>query len=411
MNKLIKEYAHLIAKIGANIQKGQEVNIMADIEIKDFILILTEECYKLGAKRVNIDWSDPMLTRLEIKYGEIETFSHLRSYEKERQEYNIKNRPVKIYIESQDPDELKNIDQEKYGKILSSLSKEIRYYRDQYDDYCQWCIAGFPGGKWAKKVFPNLSEAKAKRKLLELILEVSRVNLNKSISNWENHDKNLVSKAKKLTDMKLKILHYTSSNGTDLTIELLPNLKWEGGGEFTKESKIHFQPNIPTEEVFTSPNKFKTNGIVYSSKPLSYRGEIIENFSLAFKNGKVIDAKAQKGENLLKNMLSLDENASYLGECALVPYNSLINNTNILFFSTLYDENAACHLALGDAFPMLIDNYENLTKEELDKIEINKSIIHVDFMIGTKDLKIEAIDYNNKKHIIFENGNWSKELS
>lgn len=410
MNERIRKYAELIAKVGANIQKNQEVNIVADIEIKDFILVLTEECYKAGAKRVNIDWSCPKLTLLDVKYADINSLSHLRSYEKERQEYNIKNRPVRIYIESADPDELKGIDQVKYGKILSSRTKEIKKYRDKYDDYCQRCIAGYPGTKWAKKVFPELSAVKAKKKLLDLILKVSRSSKGDPIKNWKIHDKNLRTKAEKLTKLNLKSLHYTSKNGTDLTITLLPNLVWEGGGEFTKETKINFEPNIPTEECFTSPYKYGTNGIVYSTKPLSYRGELIEDFALTFKDGKVINVKAKKGQKLLEDMIKLDENACYLGECALVPFHSPINDTNILFLSTLYDENASCHLALGEAFPMLIKDYESLTEEEIKKVEINSSIIHVDFMIGTKDLRIEGIDFKNKKHLIFENGDRSKEL-
>lgn len=408
-SKIIK-YAELIAKVGANIQKGQEVNLVADIEIKDFILILIEECYKAGASKVNIDWTDDELTKLNIKYADEEKLSHLTSYEKAKQGYNIENHPVRIYIESSDPDGLKDLDQEKYGRILASKGKEIREYRDKYDDYCQWVIAGVPGLKWAKKVFPNDSDEVAKEKLFELILKVSRAFDGDPIKNWEIHNANLVEKANKLNNLKLHYLHYTSKNGTNLTVELLNNVKWEAGGEYTKGTKIYFQPNIPTEECFTSPNKFGTNGVVYSTKPLSYRGQIIEDFSLTFKDGKVIEAHAKKGEDLLKNMLKLDENAAYLGECALVPFHSPINDTKTLFFSTLYDENASCHLALGTAFPMLIENYENMSEDEIKKVNINKSIVHTDFMIGTDDLKIEGIDFDGNKVTIFENGDWSKSF-
>ncbi len=408
-NKIVK-YAELIAKVGANIQKGQEVTIVSDIEIKDFILILVEECYKAGASKVTIDWSDDDLTKLNVKYADENKLAHLTSYEKARQEFNIENHPARIYIDSSDPDGLKDLDQEKYGRILASKGKEIREYRDKYDDYCQWVIAGVPGAKWAKKVFPDLPIEEAKEHLYELILKVSRAFDGDPIKNWEEHDKNLVEKAKKLNALKLHYLHYKASNGTDLTIELLPNVNWEAGGEYTKGTKIHFQPNIPTEECFTSPNKFGTNGIVYSSKPLSYRGQIIDEFYLKFENGKVVESFAKKGDELLKNMLDLDENARYLGECALVPFHSPINDTGILFFSTLYDENASCHLALGTAFPMLIQGYEDMNEEEIKKVNINKSIVHTDFMIGTDDLTIEGIDFNGKKVTIFKNGDWSESF-
>lgn len=406
----IRKYAELIAKHGVNIQKGQPVNLIADIEIADFVEILVEECYKCGASRVNVDWTNDNLTKLDVKYGDVETFAHLTNYEIAKQEYNIENHPAKIFIESTDPDALKDIDQIKYGQIIASKGKEIRKFRDQYDDYCQWVIAGVPGKKWAKKVFPELSEDEAVEKLYELILKVSRAYDGDPLENWEKHDRNLVEKAEKLNNLKLKMLHYTSSNGTDLTVELLPNLKREAGGEYTKGSKIHFQPNIPTEECFTSPNKFGTNGIVYSSKPLSYRGQIIDEFSIRFENGRAVEVHAKKGEQLLKNMIQLDENACYLGECALVPFHSPINDTKTLFFSTLYDENASCHLALGTAFPMLIEGYDDMTKEEIEQVKINKSIVHTDFMIGTEDMRIEGTTFDGKTIVIFENGDWSENL-
>lgn len=403
----VRKYAELIVKTGANIQKGQVANIFANLEVKDFIYIVVEECYKAGAKRVFVNWSSDELLSLDVKYCEEDTLNHLTNFEKAKHEYNIENRPVKIYIISEDPDSLKNLDQEKYGRILAIKNKEIRAYRDQYDDYCQWVIAGYPGLAWSKKVFPNLSDDEAMEKMLDTILKVSRADEGEPIENWKKHDASLVSKAKKLNELKLRELHYTSSNGTDLKVKLLPNVNWEAGGEYTKSTKIHFQPNIPTEECFTSPDKFGTEGIVYSAKPLSYRGQIIDNFSIRFENGKAVEVHAEKGEELLKNMITLDDNACYLGECALVPYDSPINNTGILFFSTLYDENAACHLALGTGFAMLIDNYENLSAEEIAKVNINKSIVHTDFMIGNKDLKIEATDFEGKKYLIFENGNWT----
>ncbi len=403
----IRKYAELIAKTGANIQKGQFVHLYCDIEIRDFALILVKECYDAGAKRVFMHWNDDELEKLTINYADEESLSNLTNFEEANEQFNLENHPVKIYIESSDPESLVGINQEKYGRVTASKGTQIRKYRDQYDDYCQWVIAGYPSKAWAHHVFPNLNEKEATEKLLDVILSVSRANNDNPIAAWEEHDANLVKKANKLNSLRLKELHYTSKNGTDLYVKLLPNVKWEAGGEYTKSTNIHFQPNIPTEECFTTPDKFGTNGIVYSEKPLSYRGQIIDNFSIKFENGKAVEVHAEKGELLLKDMINLDDNACYLGECALVPFHSPINDSKILFFSTLYDENACCHLALGAGFQMLVDGYENLTKDEMCKMGINNSIVHTDFMIGSSDLRIEAVDFEGKKHLIFENGDWA----
>lgn len=409
-SKKIRNYAKLIARVGINVQPTQEVDIVSPVDQYPFVRILVEELYKAGAAYINMKWSDAPITKLNIEYALFDRLAHLTSYEKEEYEYKIKVHPARIYIDSEDPDALKGIDQVKYGKIIASKGVEIREYRDKYDDYCQWCIAGVPSKEWARKVFPNLKEDDAVEALWEAILKVSRAYEGNPIENWKIHNENLVRHAELLNKLKLKKLHYYSSNGTDLNIELLDNVKWLAGGEFTKGRKIYFQPNIPTEECFTTPNRNKTNGVVYASKPLSYRGEIIENFFFRFENGKVVEVKAEKGEELLKDMIKLDENACYLGECALVPFHSPINDTGILFFSTLYDENAACHLALGDGFSNLIEEDNNYSKDELINMGINQSIVHTDFMIGSSDLNIDGEDKDGKIHHIFVNGDWGEEF-
>ena len=403
----IRNYAKLIAVVGANIRKGQEATIIANIETAPFVEILTEELYKAGASFVDVQWQNNKIGILTNNLADINKVSHLNDVEKARHEHNIKVLPARIWIDSDDPHAMDGIDLKRRSEILAIKGKETREYRDKYDDECQWCIAGVPSLKWAKTVFPNLSGEEAIEKLWEYILITSRAFEGDPIKNWEIHDKNLVNHMNLLNDLNLKSLHYTSKNGTDLYVELLENVIWEAGGENTKTKKIRFQPNIPTEECFTSPNKFKTHGIVYSTKPLNYNGILIENFSIKFEEGKAVEVRAEKGEEALKQMINLDENACYLGECALVAYHSPINDLNTIFFSTLYDENASCHLALGTAFPNLIKGYENLSKEEIDAIPINKSIVHTDFMIGSKDLSIVGTTRDGKEVQIFKDGDWN----
>lgn len=405
--EIIENYAKLIVKTGVNVQKGQEVFITGSIEVIDFIRLVTKECYSAGASRVFVDFTDTELERLNIAYGDEENFKHLNEMEIGKQEHFIKNHPCRIFIESDDPDALKGIDQNKYGRILSNKSKEIWAYRAKWDDECQWCIAGFPSLKWAKKVYPNLEDEEAKEALLELILKVSRAFEGDPIENWKKHNDALVSHMNKLNSLNLRKLHYTSKKGTDLTVTLIPDVIFEAGGECTKTKKILFQPNIPTEECFTSPDKFKTEGIVYATKPLSLRGEIVEDFYLRFHEGKIIEVHAKKGEQVLKDAIYTNENGCYLGECALVPIDSPINQTNILFFSTLYDENASCHLAFGKAFPMLIKDYDKKTSEEIKAYPLNDSTTHVDFMIGDETLDIVGTDRDGKEILIFKQGRWA----
>ena len=404
----VRNYAKLIARSGLNIQKGQDVFLRADIEILDFVRILVEELYDAGAQYVDIEWTDSEITKTRIAKGDLKRQSRLTTYEKAKFQYIVDKTPCRLFIESEDPDGLAGVDIKKYSQIIQSRGKTIKKYSDKYFPKCQWCIAGYPGAKWAKKVFPELDVEEAKEKLLDLILKTSRADEGDPIENWEKHDKNLKNHAKILNDLKIRTLKYSSSNGTNFSIELNKGVIWEGGSEQTSESKVIFQPNIPSEEVFTSPNKFTANGIVYSSKPLSYQGQLIEDFSLTFENGKVVKVQAKKGEQVLKRMIKSDKNACYLGEVALVPYSSPINMTNKLFFSTLYDENASCHLALGEAFKELAVDMDKTLENDKENYPLNDSIIHVDFMIGTKDLKVVGIPFDSDEEIvIMENGEFA----
>lgn len=403
---VLKKYARLIVEVGGNVQKGQDVDLLIGVEQEELATYIVEECYKHGARRVNVRWQSDKTTKVAYKRGTVKALSTLENFEIERQKYLSEKLPVMIYIESSDPDALKGVNQEKIAKVQQNIYPIIKPFRQQRENKYQWIIAGAASPEWAKKVFPHLSKKKAVAALWDAILKTSRCN-DDPIKAWKEHNEDLAKRMNKLNSLKLDYLHYTSKNGTDFKVWLLPNVKWLAGGETALGSNIYYNPNIPSEEVFTSPCKGKAEGIVYSTKPLSYNGELIEDFSIRFENGKAVEVHAKKGEELLKKMISMDENACYLGECALVPFDSPINNTGILFFNTLYDENAACHLALGRGFTNLVQDYEKYSEEELLAMGINDSQIHVDFMIGSKDLNIVGYTRDGQKVQIFKDGNWA----
>ena len=404
--KILKKYAHLLIKKGINVQKGQEVIIMADLDQPEFVKLCVEEAYKAGAAYVSVEWNYPEIAKLTINNASYERLAQFTDIEKAKWEYKVSKMPCLLYIESSDPDALKGINQEKNTKIRSAKFQYIKHYRDQIDNKYQWCIAAVPSVAWAEKVFPGDKGNKAVKKMWDAILSTSRVNGNPCKA-WDEHNRVLAEKCDYLNSLQLKTLHYKASNGTDLTVGLLDNVLWMGGGEHAQGSGIYFNPNIPSEECFTSPKKGEAEGIVHSSKPLSYNGEIIDKFWIRFEKGKAVEWGAEQNADLLGKMLTIDENAGYLGECALIPYDSPINNTGILFYNTLFDENASCHLAIGRGFTNLVKDYDKYTLEELNNMGINYSLTHVDFMIGTDDLCIEGETYDGKKVTIFKDGNWA----
>ncbi len=407
MNKTtIKKYARLIAEVGANVQKGQEVIIRSEVENPEFALYLTEECYKLGASKVTIEWRYGPLTKLNYKKRSLKTLSTVEDWEIEKLKQRAKTLPVLILIECDDPDSLKGVNQEKVAKSRMAVMKKTKPISDTMSDKYQWCIAAIPGKKWAKKVFPNDSTSVAVKKLWDAILYTSRVT-DDPVQAWKEHNEDLLNRSNYLNSLNLRYLCYKSSNGTHLKVGLIDRGTFMGGGETTLGANIYYNPNIPTEEVFTSPKAGDVEGIVYATKPLSYQGELIENFWVRFENGKVVETGGEKNAELLEKLVNMDEGARMLGECALVPYDSPINNSGILFYNTLFDENCCCHLALGRGFNNTLRGYEDMSFEECKKAGINDSAIHVDFMIGSKDLSIDGIDDKGNKIAIFKDGNWA----
>lgn len=402
---VLREYAKLIVRRGVNVQKGQEVVIYAGLDQPEFVAMVVEEAYKAKAKKVSVEWSYQPLEKLHYRYRSLKTLGTVEEWQKAKQEYFCENLPCRIYLESDDPDGLKGINQEKMAKARQMQYPILKPYSDRRENKEQWCIAAVPGAAWAKKVFPGMRTSTAMEKLWEAILATSRVDED-PMAAWNAHNADLQSRCDYLNSLHIQSLHYTADNGTDLTVGMIPQAKWCGGGE-TSLQNIFFNPNIPTEECFITPMKGQAEGIVYSSKPLSYRGQLIDGFSIRFENGKVAEVHAQQGEELLKTMVAMDEGAAYLGECALVPQRSPIAESGLLFYNTLFDENAACHLALGMGFADTIVDFQNKTLDECRALGVNDSMIHEDFMIGCDSMNIDAICQDGKVVPIFRSGNWA----
>ncbi len=403
---ILRKYARLIARVGANIQKGQDVLVYAGLDQPRFVELLVDECYKAGARRVKVEFDHQPLFKLHVRHQSVTALAKVEEWEKVRLQHYVDTLPCRIYLDSDDPDGLKGINQGKMAKSQQKRWPIVKPYFDQMENKYQWCIAAVPGAAWAKKLFPELPRGRAIEKLWEAILFTSRVTED-PVAAWEAHDKDLHDRCAYLNSLGIAELHYKGDNGTDLTVGMIPQGQFKGGGDRTKGSGIFFNPNIPTEECFTSPMKGKAEGIVYATKPLSYRGQLIENFSVRFENGRAVEVKAEKNQALLEQMIAMDEGAAYLGECALVPVNSPISESGLLFYNTLFDENAACHLALGMGFADTIRGFEDMTLDECRALGINDSMEHVDFMIGYEGLDIDALTRDGRTVPIFRRGKWA----
>ena len=402
---VLREYAKLIVRCGVNVQKGQEVVINADLDQPEFVQMVVEEAYKAKAKRVTVEWNYQPLAKVHVRYKTVKTMGEVLEWQKAKYQRMVDVNPCVIHIISEDPDGLKGMNMKKVAKARQMSYPIIKPYRDQLEGIQQWCIAAVPGKAWAKKVFPGERTSVAVEKLWQAILSTSRVDED-PMAAWEKHNANLKARCKYLNDLQIESLHYTAANGTDLTVGMIPEARF-GGGADTSKAGISFNPNIPSEECFISPMKGKAEGIVYSTKPLSYQGQLIENFFIRFENGKAVESGAEKGAELLQTMLSMDEGAAYLGECALVPQASPIAESGILFYNTLFDENASCHLAMGMGFPDTIEGHHDKTLEECRALGINDSMIHEDFMIGCDTMNIDATTRDGKVVPIFRGGNWA----
>lgn len=405
-SKILEEYARLIVKGGANVHRGQEVVLGAPVECAAFSRLVAKYCYEEGAADVILQYDDQEYTRLRLENADISVLEKIPAWKAESQNYYADRDAVYLRVASSDPDVFAGIDQKKMGAAIKAASLATKPASDsRMADKRPWTIAAAPSAKWAKKVFPELPTEDAVEKLWEAILLTVGVDgKTDPVEKWLSKMAGIEAHAKKLTDLKIKTLHYTNGIGTDFTVGLPENVFWAGGGAKTPDGAF-FSPNMPTEEVFTAPHRLTANGKLVSSMPLNYSGNVIDGFSFVFKNGKVVDFAAEKGYDVLAELLATDEGAKYLGEIALVPYSSPIRQSGILFYSTLFDENASCHFAVGKAYPC-VEGAGKMTQEELLKAGINTSLAHVDFMVGTKDLTITAVTTDGKTLSVFEAGEW-----
>ena len=403
-NTRLKAYAELIVKSGLNPDPGQEVIILAALDQPEFVRLVAEECYRAGAAKVTVDWQDMPLNKLAQLYQTEEKLGSIEDWEIEKLKWRVEKLPAFLWLDSDDPDGMDGIDQGKRARAQMARFPKIKPYRDAMENRFQWCIAGVPGKEWACKVFPGIPAEEAVEKLWEAILTTARAE-GDPIANWEEHNRVIHERCSALNEYKFVALEYQSSNGTDFRVGLMAQGIFAGGAEKDLSGRI-FNPNIPSEEIFTSPKRGEAEGVLVSTKPLSWQGSLIENFSIRFEKGKAVEVKAEKGQEALERMIAMDEGAAYLGECALIGWDSPINRTGILFYSTLYDENASCHVALGRGFENCVADYDKYSQEQLRTMGVNDSMIHVDFMIGCRDLNITGITADGRKIPVFRFGEW-----
>ncbi len=403
----LRKYAELLVKTGINLKKDQILVVRSPIECAEFAREIVDIGFEVGAKDVVISWSDEVYSRIRYLKGPEALFETLPSWQKEFYLSYVRQDAAFLTISASDPENFKDVDPVRIQKFSRAFSAEVSEYRDRLmNNENVWCVASVPTPAWAKKVFPDVTEAEAMEKLWEAIYEAVRVNEPDPVASWNTHKQNLKRQMDLLNDMNFKSLHYTNSLGTDLLIELPEGHLWLGGSDLTPDGH-EFIANMPTEEVFTAPKRDGVNGRVVSSMPLNFNGSLIDGFELTFKDGKVVDYSAKVGYEQLKRLLETDEGASYLGEVALVQYDSPISNMGILFYNTLFDENASCHLALGKAYPVSIKGGDQMDQATLLANGINDSITHEDFMVGTKDLSIVGVKANGEKVQVFKDGNFA----
>ena len=410
LNKeMLNKYALLAVKTGINLQKGQTLVISSPIECAFFARAIAKIAYDEGAYDVIINWRDELFSKIRYENAKEEVFRDFPNWQKEHFMSYAEKGAAFLSIYAEDPELLKDIDPKKISISQKTRGKALKEYSDRLmSNKNVWSVISIPTKSWAAKVFPELQQDEAVEKLWDAIFKVVRVDLDDPVKSWNEHKENLKKRMDFLNKSNIKILHYTNSLGTDLTIELPENYVFLGGSDLSKDG-TEFIANMPTEEVFTLPKKDGVNGTVVSSMPLNCSGTLVKNFKISFKDGKIVDYSAEEGYESLKNLIETDEGSHYLGEVALVPYDSPISNSKILFLNTLFDENASCHLAIGNAYPGCIKNGDDMSEEELKAHHVNNSLVHEDFMIGTKDLSITGITRDGKEIEIFKEGNFKQK--
>lgn len=402
----LEKYAQLIVKTGVNVQQGQEVFITGAVEQASFVRLVAAAAYAAGAGNVHVEWTDDALSRLKYEKADDKVFTEYPQWETDKRNSFVERRAVFISIVSSSPDLLKGIDPTRIGNFQKAAGQGLREFRRATQaDKVGWTVVAAAGKEWAAKVFPNASEQEAVERLWNAIFDSVRLHAEDPVKAWEEHHATLSAKSDKLNEYRFHKLHYTAP-GTDLTIELAEKHIWVAAGS-TNEQGVQFMANMPTEEVFTVPLKEGVNGYVSSTKPLSYGGNIIDRFKVTFENGRIVGTEAEEGHEFLQKLVEIDEGSHYLGEVALVPHQSPISESNILFYNTLFDENASNHLAIGSGYAFNIEGGKTMSPEELIANGVNSSITHNDFMIGSAEMDIDGIQKDGTVIPIFRKGNWA----
>jgi aminopeptidase len=404
--KLLDNYAQLTVKIGLNLQKNQTLVINSSIDCYEFVRKVTKVAYEVGAKNVHVEWHDEEVNHLKLLKAPEVALKEYPLWKAKGLEELAANDAAFLSISASNPELLKDVNPERIAMTNKSASTALKEYRKyMMNSTVTWCVVSVPTKGWAKKVFPKVSEEEAVNLLWDKVFSVVRADKEDSVKAWEEHINNLNSKMAFLNEKAFKSLHFKSAV-TDLIIELPKGHIWCGGGEYNAKD-VYFVANMPTEEVFTVPLKTGVNGKVSSTKPLNYGGNLINNFTLTFKDGRIVDFTAEEGYEILKKLIEIDDGSHYLGEVALVPYSSPISQTGVVFFNTLIDENASCHLAIGKGYPSCLKDGINMNDEELETNGVNNSLTHNDFMIGSADLDIIAETETGEKIQIFKSGDWA----
>ena len=408
MHQKLQEYARLLMEVGVNVQKGQTLVLFCPVEHAPFARLCADAAYDLGAREVVNVWSDDYMTRAKYLRADEQVFSEFPQWRADMFYSLAKQQAAFLHLRANDPENLLGVDPDRILRANKTAGEAQKPYRElSAKNMFPWSIGCLSSPKWAKKVFPDLDEAAAVDALWEKIFAAVRVKGDgTAVEAWKQHAANLRRHMKILNDYNFKSLHYTNSLGTDLVVELAENHIWEAGGDVTAAGQPDM-PNMPTEECFTAPKKTGINGEVYAAMPLCRDGNVIENIHFTMKDGKIIEAHATSGEEVLLNAISVDEGASYFGEVALVPFDSPIRKSGILYYDTLYDENASCHFAFGRAYASTLKGGTQMSKAELAAAGLNDSITHVDFMVGTRDLSIVGTTFDGTEIPVFVNGNFA----
>ncbi len=402
--KLLSNYAKITLKIGVNLQKGQGLELICPVELPFLAEAFTKEAYSLGAKIVHVTWEDEKIDRLNFLNAKTETLTDIPKWLVDKKNYLLDNNFCYVAISSENPSAFSDCDETKLSAYAKAKGIKMKKFSDAVMvNKIRWCVVSYPTKEWAEQVFQG--KENAQEKLLSAIIKTMRLDKDNPVKEWENHIATLDKRAEFLNKCNFEYLEYKNSLGTNLKVGLAIGHKWLSAKEEAFD-KVPFVANMPTEEVFTCPHNLKTDGVLYSALPLVNNGKVIDKFSITFKKGKIVDFSAKVGYDALKQLIETDEGTKRLGEVALIGKNSPIAQSKILFYNTLFDENASCHLAIGKAYPTTINNGSQMTKQELKNRGVNDSIDHVDFMIGTDDLTVTGITFDGKRIEVFRNGEW-----